>query len=163
MSCIAGPRQFGTEDQGWVAHFLYSVLGGRPVTVFGDGFQVRDILHVYDLLDAIEAARRNLNLTRGRIYNLGGGPTRAVSVLDMLHLIERKAARPLDLRYSPTRPGDQPLYITDTAAIERDTGWQPRRSLNETLDAIHKFWRSNTETLAHQPSSTPELIAEEVA
>ena len=163
MSCIAGPRQFGNEDQGWVAHFLYSVLAGRPITVFGDGFQVRDILHVYDLLDAIQAARRNLDRTRGRIYNLGGGLSRAVSVIEMLRLIERKAARALDLRYSPTRPGDQPLYITDTAAIEHDTGWQPRRSLYETLDDIHEFWWSNSDAIAHPHQPAPELIAEEVA
>lgn len=158
MSCIAGPRQFGNEDQGWVAHFLYSVLAGRSITVYGDGFQVRDVLHVYDLLDAICTTRRNLNRTRGRIYNLGGGMQRAVSVIEMLRLTEKMAGRPLDLRYSPVRPGDQPLYITDTSAIEQDTGWRAQRSLVETLDAIHEFWCGNFEAIAN-----PNLVAEEVA
>ncbi len=164
MSCIAGPRQFGNEDQGWVAHFLYSVLAGRAITVYGDGFQVRDVLHVYDLLDAMSAARRNVNRTQGKIYNLGGGMERAVSVIEMLATIERKLDRPLDLRYSPVRPGDQPLYISDTSAIRRDTGWQPQRSLEATLDAIHDFWWSNSDALIHRhQQKMPDLIAEEVA
>ena len=90
MSCIAGPRQFGTEDQGWVAHFLYSVLEGRPISIYGDGFQVRDVLHVHDLVDAMLAVRRNMDRTRGQIYNLGGGQERAVSIIEMLHAIEAR-------------------------------------------------------------------------
>ena len=80
MSCIAGPRQFGTEDQGWIAHFLYSVLEGKPITIYGDGFQVRDVLHVYDLLDAMEAAYDARSRTAGQIYNVGGGLERVCSV-----------------------------------------------------------------------------------
>ena len=89
MSCIAGPRQFGTEDQGWIAHFLYSVLERKPITIYGDGYQVRDVLHVYDLLDAMEGAYRHRDRTSGQIYNLGGGPERAVSVIEVLAVITR--------------------------------------------------------------------------
>src|SRR6201982_3109699 len=88
MSCICGPRQFGTEDQGWVAHFLYSVLGGRPINIYGDGRQVRDVLHVHDLITAMQAAQEHLSATKGQVYNVGGGMERAVSVLEMLSLIE---------------------------------------------------------------------------
>ncbi len=88
MSCIAGPRQLGTEDQGWLAHFLYSALRGEPVTVYGDGCQVRDILHVDDLLDAMELAVARRDVSAGEIYNVGGGPERAISVREALTAIE---------------------------------------------------------------------------
>jgi CDP-paratose 2-epimerase len=143
MSCIAGPRQFGNEDQGWVAHFLYSVLAGQSITVYGDGYQVRDVLHVQDLIDGMLAARRAAGHTRGQVYNLGGGLERAVSVIEMLKRVERKLKRPLKLDYSEVRPGDQPLYVADTRKLETDTGWKPRRSLEEILDGIYEFRRQN--------------------
>jgi CDP-paratose 2-epimerase len=165
MSCIAGPRQFGNEDQGWVAHFLYSALAGRPITVYGDGKQVRDVLHVHDLVDAMFAAREHRRTTRGQIYNLGGGMSRATSVLEMLRSIEDQLAHPLDLHFSRVRPGDQPLYISDTTKIERDTGWQPRRSLEDILGSIRAFWSQNADAIRGQQQAAPsvELVAEEVA
>ncbi len=162
MSCIAGPRQFGTEDQGWVAHFLYSVLAGRPITIYGDGHQVRDILHVSDLVEAMLAARAALPRTKGEVYNLGGGIGRAASVLEMLRSIERMTGEPLHLNYSAVRPGDQPLYIADTAKLEHDTGWRARRSLDDTLESIHAFWQSNSDVIAPR-FALPEMMAEEVA
>jgi CDP-paratose 2-epimerase len=166
MSCIAGPRQFGNEDQGWVAHFLYSALNGNPITVYGDGRQVRDILHVHDLVDAMIAARDHRRTTRGQIYNLGGGPTRTTSVLELLRHIESITGRPLDLHYKEVRPGDQPLYISDTAKVQRDTGWQPTRSLDRTLADICDFHKQQSEAIrALQQPAAPalELVAEEVA
>ncbi len=166
MSCIAGPQQFGNEDQGWVAHFLYCALAGRPITVYGDGRQVRDVLHVHDLIDAMFAAREHRRTTRGQIYNLGGGLQRATSVLEMLHSIERQIGRPLDLHSKDVRPGDQPLYISDTAKLERDTGWTPSRSLDQTLADIRAFWTDHGEAIRSlQQSAAPalELVAEEVA
>lgn len=155
MSCIAGPRQFGNEDQGWVAHFLYTALRGKPITVYGNGYQVRDILHVHDLVDAMMAVRGNIDRTRGQVFNLGGGMERAVSVIEMLHTIERKTGKPLRLRYSRIRPGDQPLYISDTLKLERHTGWRARRSVSQILDAIHGFWTEYHDTIA--PFSAPHL------
>lgn len=143
MSCIAGPRQFGNEDQGWVAHFLYSLLAGQSVTVYGDGYQVRDVLHVQDLIDGMLAARSAVEHTRGQVYNLGGGLERALSVIEMLKRIERKLRRPLKLDYSAVRPGDQPLYIADTRKLEADTGWKPRRSLEDILEGIYEFRKQN--------------------
>ncbi len=166
MSCIAGPQQFGNEDQGWVAHFLYSALAGRPITVYGDGRQVRDILHVHDLLDAMFAAREYRRSTRGQIYNLGGGPSRATSVLEMLHAIATLTGKPLNLHYKDVRPGDQPLYISNTASLERDTGWHPVRSLTETLGDIRAFWNGHSNAIrAMQQTAVPalELVGEEVA
>jgi CDP-paratose 2-epimerase len=164
MSCIAGPRQFGTEDQGWVAHFLYSTLEHKPITVYGDGFQVRDVLHVYDLLDAMNAVRTHLPRTAGEIYNLGGGLSRAVSVIEMLEAIERSTHSAPSLRYSQVRPGDQPLYIADTARLSAHTGWQPYRSLTATLEDIHAFWRTHRGLLrAHNNRLHAQELVGEVA
>ncbi|HLI77768.1 MAG TPA: GDP-mannose 4,6-dehydratase [Acidobacteriaceae bacterium] len=166
MSCIAGPRQFGNEDQGWVAHFLYSALAGRPITVYGDGRQVRDILHVHDLVDAMFAAREHRRTSRGQIYNLGGGPSRTTSVLELLREIETRTGQPLNLQYKDVRPGDQPLYISDTAKIERDTGWRATRSLDQILADIRAFWTDHSDairTLQQPAAPALELVAEEVA
>lgn len=142
-SCIAGPRQFGNEDQGWVAHFLYSILNGKRITIYGDGFQVRDILHVHDLIDAIMLARKHVRVTRGNIYNIGGGMERAVSVLELLRSVEKFLGKRPTLDHGGVRPGDQPLYISDIAKMARDTGWQPRRAISEIIADIHAFWREN--------------------
>ncbi len=165
MSCIAGPRQFGNEDQGWVAHFLYSVLEGSPITVYGDGLQVRDVLHVADLIDAMSAAYLHRGSTAGQIYNLGGGLDRSISVQEMLYAIERETGRKPSLQYSKVRPGDQPLYISDTGKITADTGWRASRSLAETLESIHSFYCANGRVLRAEraPRNAAELVGEEVA
>lgn len=142
MSCIAGPRQFGNEDQGWVAHFLYSVLEGRRITVYGDGLQVRDVLHVHDLVDAMLKVRAQIDTTRGNVYNLGGGPTRAISILEMLGAIEKETGVAARLDHGGVRPGDQPLYISDTTKLERHAEWRASRSVARILSDIHEFWRS---------------------
>ena len=180
MSCIAGPRQFGNEDQGWVAHFLYSVLAGRPINIYGNGLQVRDILHVSDLVDAMEAARAHLPRTAGEVYNVGGGPGRAFSILEMLSEIEKQTGLRHHSTHSEVRPGDQPLYISDTAKLTAHTGWKPQRSLPAILTDMHEFWianrnlietaaaakrRSKTSTRPsiHNPLPCPELVAEALA
>jgi CDP-paratose 2-epimerase len=164
MSCIAGPRQFGNEDQGWVAHFLYSALSHKPITVYGNGLQVRDILHVYDLLDAMAEARNLRDSRCGQVYNLGGGMERAVSVLEMLRRSEDRIGEPIDHRKGAVRPGDQPLYISDTSKFTQHTGWRPMRSMADTLEAIHEFWLTYRAQIAsiHQRVDVPGL-AEEVA
>ncbi len=153
MSCIAGPRQFGNEDQGWVAHFIYSVLADRPITIYGNGYQVRDVLHVYDLIDAIVAVRSVIQSTRGNIFNLGGGIQRSVSITEMLNAIQRHTGRIPHRLFCDVRPGDQPLYISDTRKLEQFTGWQARRSLIDTVEAILQFWMRNQERIRrHWPN-----------
>jgi CDP-paratose 2-epimerase len=173
MSCIAGPRQFGNEDQGWVAHFLYSVLAGRPITIYGNGCQVRDILHVNDLVDAIVAARKHSTVTAGEIYNIGGGIEQSASVLEMLGMIERLTHEAPQLDYATVRPGDQPLYISAISKFREHTGWQPSRGLHATLSDILAFWHEHRELIlklvapAPQPSKLAqpeeELVGDEVA
>jgi len=161
MSCIAGPRQFGNEDQGWVAHFLYSVLEGKPISIYGDGFQVRDVLHVFDLIDAMLAVRRSALHCGGEIYNLGGGLERAISVIEMLRKIEARTGKLLKLRYREVRPGDQPWYVADTSKLQQSTGWRPQRTLDQTLDAILEFWtaRGKLDTI----TSKAPVFEQEVA
>jgi CDP-paratose 2-epimerase len=154
MSCIAGPRQFGNEDQGWVAHFLYSSLEGRPIAICGDGFQIRDVLHVHDLIDAMMAARDARLRTRGEVYNLGGGVSRSVSVIELLRQCERRTGAPLRIKYTDVRPGDQPLYISDTSKLEAHTGWRARRSLEDILNSIEQFWIDHRKYISPQPSQT---------
>jgi CDP-paratose 2-epimerase len=142
MSCIYGPRQFGTEDQGWIAHFMMRAIAGQPITVFGDGLQVRDALHISDAVAAWLAVLDNINSTAGRILNLGGGPKNAISLLELLAAIEQlRGERPL-ASFKPWRPGDQPWYVSNTDAISSLTGWQPRISLPDGLLTLKQWLES---------------------
>jgi CDP-paratose 2-epimerase len=143
MSCIAGPRQFGTEDQGWVAHFLYSALQKKPVVLYGEGCQVRDVLCVRDLVRAFDAVRENLPITAGQVYNVGGGPANTTSLLELIDSIEQLTGHRLHHVSDQSRPGDQPVYITDYGKLQRHTGWRPQISLKQTLGMLHAFWTEN--------------------
>ena len=125
MSCIYGPRQLGTEDQGWLAHFLYSVQAGRPLSIFGDGRQVRDVLYVDDAVDAYVAAWERISQVSGQAFNLGGGPANAVTLLQVLAEIGAIAGRPADLRFSDWRPGDQRYFVADTRRAAAALGLGP--------------------------------------
>jgi CDP-paratose 2-epimerase len=148
MSCIAGPRQFGNEDQGWVAHFLYSALSGIPLTIYGDGTQVRDVLYVGDLLRALDAVRQLPPSREGRVYNLGGGAANSTSLLDLMALIEGLTGCQLQMTFEKARPGDQPVYVTDFSKLKQETGWQPSVNLHETLERMHHWWKRNRRVFA---------------
>jgi CDP-paratose 2-epimerase len=143
MSCIAGPRQFGNEDQGWVAHFLYSAIQQIPLVIYGDGRQVRDVLCVDDLVCAFEAVRINTAVTRGQVYNLGGGMENTTSLLELMDEIEELTGRPVEYVLDDRRPGDQLVYITDYSKLHRDTGWKPKMSVRQTLMRIEGWWKEN--------------------
>lgn len=116
MSCIYGQRQMGTEDQGWVAHFLISALEGRDIVLYGDGYQVRDILDVADTVDAYLAAWRRIDRVKGRAFNLGGGPDNAVSLRQILGFIGDYLGKPIVPAFAEWRAGDQRYFVADTAA-----------------------------------------------
>ena len=139
MSCIYGPRQFGTEDQGWVAHFLIRALEGRPITLYGDGLQVRDVLFVDDLVDAFLLARRHVARLAGRAFNIGGGPANTTSLLELVERIGGLTGRRPDVRFEAWRTGDQRWYVSDVRAFGAATGWQPRTSLAEGLGRLHAW------------------------
>jgi CDP-paratose 2-epimerase len=143
MSCLYGPRQFGTEDQGWVAHFLIRALRGEPVTIYGDGAQVRDALFVDDAVDAWLMGLRQIDRLSGRAFNLGGGPSCTLSLLEMLAHIERLTERRPDVSFADARPGDQLWYVSDTRAFEEATGWRARVGLDEGLGALTGWLREN--------------------
>jgi CDP-paratose 2-epimerase len=160
MSCIAGPRQFGTEDQGWVAHFLYSALQQQPVVIYGDGRQVRDVLCVYDLVRAFEAAQNNRARTQGQIYNVGGGLANSISLLDLIREIHELTGHPLEYVRDEPRPGDQPVYVTDYSKMARDTGWEPEIDVRQTLKLLRSFWEENRDCITDRliaPAATFEL------
>ncbi|HEY8564627.1 MAG TPA: SDR family NAD(P)-dependent oxidoreductase [Beijerinckiaceae bacterium] len=122
MSCIYGPRQMGTEDQGWVAHFLIRALMGEPIAIYGDGLQVRDVLDVSDAVEAYLAAWARIDAVQGQAFNLGGGPSNAVSLRQVLDYIEELVGRPVRCSYSEWRAGDQRYYVSDTRRATRALG-----------------------------------------
>jgi CDP-paratose 2-epimerase len=148
MSCIAGPRQAGSADQGWVAHFLYSALERKPLTIYGDGRQVRDVLHVGDLLCAFEAAYARREVTAGQIYNIGGGAGNAVSLLELMERVEQLTGERPGHDFGQARAGDQLIYVTDHGKFSRHTGWQPRAGVDEILASIYQWYRGHRERLA---------------
>ena len=144
QSCIYGPRQFGIEDQGWLAHFVISVVHGRPITIYGDGKQVRDLLHVDDLVRAMELATQNIEITRGQVYNIGGGPSTAMSVWAQLGpVLEGMAGRELSAAYDAWRPGDQRIYVSDIRKAEADFHWSPEIMPREGIEHLWEWVTAN--------------------
>jgi len=139
MSCLYGPRQFGTEDQGWVAHFLIRALRGEPITIFGDGRQVRDLLYVDDAVDAYLHTRARIDALAGEAFNLGGGPRNAASLLELLARFAELGIAPPPVRFAAWRPGDQRYYVSDTSKLERLAGWRARTGVAEGLRRLHRW------------------------
>jgi CDP-paratose 2-epimerase len=155
MSCIAGSRQFGNEDQGWVAHFVYSALQGKTISIYGDGHQVRDVLAVGDLLRAFAAAYEHRKATAGQVYNIGGGSANTTSLLQLVNTMESVLRVGVHYRFRPARPGDQPVYITDFAKFRRDTGWAPERSVIQTVNDISCWYQRNQSLFVPTPFPVP--------
>jgi CDP-paratose 2-epimerase len=152
---VAGPRQFENDGHGWVAHLVYSVLGGEPITVYGSGRQVCDVLHVADMVTALTAARDFGAITSGNVYNIGGGRSHGVSVNEMIGLIERVCHRSARVEYAAARPADRLFYMADSSAFMADTGWMVRRSLEQTVREIAAFWHASQARVMHsRPRST---------
>jgi CDP-paratose 2-epimerase len=141
MSCVYGPHQFGTEDQGWVAHFLINALEQRPITIYGDGKQVRDILFVDDLAEALLLARKNIRVLSGQVFNIGGGVENTTSLRELLALIgELNETRPR-IRFANWRPGDQRYYVTNFSKFHTATGWSPRVGKSEGIGRLFDWLR----------------------
>lgn len=156
MSCIYGPRQFGTEDQGWVAHFMLAVARNQPLTIYGNGKQVRDLLFIDDLVNAFRLAALHIEKTAGNVYNMGGGPANSVSIWHELRpRLERYAGRQLDIALDEWRPGDQPVYVSDTRKAARDFGWQPTVSID---DGLCRLWDWALELTASATAEAPARL-----
>ncbi|MBD3389035.1 MAG: SDR family NAD(P)-dependent oxidoreductase [Candidatus Altiarchaeales archaeon] len=139
MSCIYGTRQFGNEDQGWVAWFTIAAVTGKPITIYGDGKQVRDVLYITDQNRAFEALAENIRKVNGEAFNLGGGTDYTVSLFELLDMIEDVTGRRSEVDHSEWRMGDQKVYISDTRKIKKAVGWKPQVSVEEGVRRIAEW------------------------
>jgi CDP-paratose 2-epimerase len=142
-SCIYGPRQFGMEDQGWVAWFTLAALHDHPITIYGDGRQVRDVLYIEDLVRAYRAAARRIEGLAGHVFNVGGGPRFTMSLRELLKILEGLLGRPIPVRFADWRPGDQRVYVSDIRRARRDLRWSPRVDPAAGVRRLHRWILDN--------------------
>jgi CDP-paratose 2-epimerase len=146
MSCIYGPHQQGNEDQGWVAHFLICARDGTPLTIFGDGLQVRDVLYIDDLVEAQVLAMRHVTSLAGRAFNIGGGTQNTLSLLELISWLRQKDDRPLQIEQAPARVGDQKYYVSNPSQFSAAVGWHPRVSVADGLTLLSAWLDSRSES-----------------
>ena len=139
QSCVYGYRQFGAEDQGWVAWFTIAAQMNQPITIYGDGKQARDILFIDDLLDAYDAAAAQIQKSAGRVYNIGGGPENVLSLLNLLAYLEQKQGRPIARKSDRWRPGDQKVYVSDISRARGELGWSPKFNCEQGLELLYEW------------------------
>jgi len=147
QSCIYGPRQFGLEDQGWVAWFAIALLLGRPLTVYGNGKQVRDILYIDDLLDCFDRAIERADVLKGEIFNIGGGQECSISLLEFLALLEELTGKKTEVAFANWRPGDQKAYISDISRARTLLGWEPRVTPRQGLEKVIAWIEENRDSI----------------
>jgi CDP-paratose 2-epimerase len=160
MSCIYGPRQFGTEDQGWVAHFLLRALAGETISLYGDGRQVRDVLFVDDLVEAFLGAERRLPEIAGQAFNVGGGPDNTLSLLELLDLIAELTGRRPEVEHAPWRTGDQRYYVSDTRRLQHLIGWRPQVGVRQGVTRLLQWLRQLAAPTVPQPVPADHLVPE---
>lgn len=139
QSCIYGPQQYGCEDQGWLAWFAIAATQNKPITIYGNGKQTRDVLYIDDLCNAFDKAIANIDKTAGHIYNIGGGQKNTLSLLELLEILEQKLEKKININYDKTRLGDQPIYISDIRKAQQHFGWTPKISPEEGMDKLLKW------------------------
>jgi len=140
QSCIYGPRQFGVEDQGWVAWFLIAAVTGRQITIYGDGKQVRDVLWVDDLLDLYQAAVDQIDTAAGQVYNVGGGPQNVLAVWAGLGpMLEKLVGHEIEVERADWRPGDQRIFVADIGKAKRELGWKPTVGKEEGVRRLYEW------------------------
>jgi len=144
QSCIYGPRQFGVVDQGWLSWLATAAYRDIPITIYGDGSQIRDVLYVDDLIEAFHQAVEFVEITRGQVYNIGGGPRNTLSLLDWIHLLEAHLDRPVRYEFAEWRLGDQRVYVSDIAKAGQDFGWQPRTTKEAGLAKLLQWVYTQT-------------------
>ena len=144
QSCIAGPRQFGMEDQGWVAWMMIAAVTGKQITIYGDGKQVRDVLHVDDLLNAYDAAIDRIDRVKGEIYNVGGGPRNMLAVwAEFGPILEKLLGKKIEVARADWRPGDQRVFYADTRKAKRELDWEPTIDLEEGIEMLFEWVKAN--------------------
>jgi len=144
QSCIYGPRQFGIEDQGWVAWFVIAAVTGRPITIFGDGKQVRDVLNVDDLLNAYDAAVEKIDIAAGNVYNMGGGAENVMSVwAEFGPILEKLLGKKIETAHGDWRPGDQRVFYADIRKAEQELGWKPKINVRQGIEMLFNWVKEN--------------------
>jgi CDP-paratose 2-epimerase len=143
QSCIYGKHQFGIVDQGWLAFLTMQAVFDRPITVYGDGKQVRDVLFVDDLVRCMEAAIDNPQMSAGEIFNIGGGPANTLSLLEFLAFLEKRLGKKLNVSFSDWRPGDQKVYVSDVRKVQERLAWQPTTAFEEGFETMHAWIEEN--------------------
>ncbi|MCL4208936.1 SDR family NAD(P)-dependent oxidoreductase [Patescibacteria group bacterium] len=147
QSCIYGTRQFGIEDQGWIAWFTIASVLGRPITIYGNGKQVRDALFVDDLFNAWDTVTQKIDITAGKIYNVGGGSNFSLSLLELVEILEKNLGKKIEFKTGDWRPGDQPVYISDIQKIVSETGWSPKISVEMGVEKLSSWVIENKEMI----------------
>jgi CDP-paratose 2-epimerase len=147
QSCIYGTRQFGEEDQGWVAWFALAAVFGLPITIYGDGLQVRDLLWVEDLVDLYIAAAEHRATVNGKAYNVGGGPRCRLSLRELITILEKRLGKPVPFGKAATRLGDQPVFYCNIDRVASELGWKPRVEPAEGVDRLLEWIQSNREEI----------------
>lgn len=144
QSCIYGPRQFGVEDQGWLAWMMIAAVTGKKITIYGDGKQVRDVLHVYDLLNAYDAAIEKIDTAQGQIYNMGGGTRNVLAIWSEFGpILEKLLGKPIEVDRGDWRPGDQKVFYADYRKAKRELGWEPKIDLEEGVEMLFEWVKAN--------------------
>ena len=143
QSCIYGKRQFGIEDQGWVAWFTIAAILDKKITIYGDGKQIRDVLYVDDLLRGYEAAIEQPERASGQAYNVGGGSRNTLSLLELLEHLKRELNKDIPLKFASWRPGDQPVFVCDLSKIKKHLSWEPVVSANEGVRLLINWVKEN--------------------
>ena len=144
QSCIYGPRQFGIEDQGWVAWFIIAAVMGRNITIYGDGKQVRDILHVHDLIQAYDLAVEKIDTARGQVYNLGGGPSNVMSIwAEFQPKLEALLGKNIETGSGDWRPGDQRVFYADISKAKKELGWEPKINVDKGVNMLFEWVQAN--------------------
>jgi len=143
QSCIYGYRQFGIEDQGWVAWFIIAALFKKPITIYGTGKQVRDILFIDDLIEAFQLALTNIKKTSGEVYNIGGGHKNTLSLLELILILEKFLGHKISYSFSDSRLGDQYVFVSDVRKATRDFGWYPETNINEGILKLFNWVKDN--------------------
>ena len=144
QSCIYGYRQYGVEDQGWVAWFIIAALNNHPITIYGDGKQVRDILFVEDLLDAYQAAIDHIDIAAGQIYNIGGGPENTMSIWEEFGpILVKLFGREIQTYRGDWRPGDQRIYVSNIQKAQQELGWHPNTSVHDGIERLFNWVYEN--------------------
>ncbi len=144
QSCIYGPRQFGIEDQGWLAWMIIAAVTGKQITIYGDGKQVRDVLHVDDLLDAYDAAIEAINIAKGQVYNLGGGTANVLAVwAEFGPKLEKLLGKPIAVSWADWRPGDQRVFYADFRKAKKELGWEPKIDLEQGIELLVDWVKEN--------------------